>query len=228
MNLNKKFYQYKLMFFKKNIFLLILIFTFFFIINKKVSAIDPVEIGIKYQKDVEINLSVIENIKGLKTERISIDRDIRTKKKELKIENKLIDKIDKKESKKIEIKDKDKNVPDTNLYSRIKEQNIYNGNRIEILFNPNSANIKDLELQKIKNFLKEQKSKNTLFLKITSYAKASGDDDSRRVSLDRAINIRAKVIEMGISPENLVVKALGNFNKNIIKNKVDIEIIEKI
>ena len=68
------------MFFKKNIFLLILIFTFFFIINKKVSAIDPVEIGIKYQKDVEINLSVIENIKGLKTERISIDRDIRTKK----------------------------------------------------------------------------------------------------------------------------------------------------
>ena len=163
MNLNKKFYQYKLMFFKKNIFLLILIFTFFFIINKKVSAIDPVEIGIKYQKDVEINLSVIENIKGLKTERISIDRDIRTKKKELKIENKSIDKIDKKKSKKIEIKDKNKNVPETNLYSRIKELNIYNGNRLQIFFNSNSANIKDVELQKIKDFFKKQKNKSTLF-----------------------------------------------------------------
>ena len=213
------------MFFKKNIFLLILIFTFFFIINKKVSAIGPVEIGKHNKHDIEINLSVIENIKGLKTEKILIDRNIRTKKKELKIENKL---IDKKENKKIEIKDKNKNVPNTNLYSRIKEQNIYNGNRLEIYFNSNSANIKDSELQKIKNFLKEQKNKHILFLKITSYAKASGDDNSRRVSLDRAINIRAKVIEMGVPPENLVVKALGNFNKNNIKNKVDIEIIEKI
>ena len=46
--------------------------------------------------------------------------------------------------------------------------------------------------------------------------------------MDRAINVRSKLISLGIPPENLIVKALGNVEKTNTKNKVDIEVIKKI
>jgi len=85
--------------------------------------------------------------------------------------------------------------------------------------------------EKIKKFIDGQENKTKLVLKITSYAKnqkTGGDDNSRRLSLDRAINIRSKLINLGVAPENLIVKAFGSVDKNNIKNKVDIEIVKKI
>ena len=107
---------------------------------------------------------------------------------------------------------------------------IDNLNKISILFDENSANIKESELNKIKNFLNKQENKDKLYLKIMAYAKSKKDNDndsSRRVSLDRAINIRSSIIDEGVPPENLIVKALGNLKNKNSSNKADIEIIEK-
>ena len=60
--------------FKEILFVSICIF-----IHNYVLAIDPVEIGKPYQKDVEINLSIIENLNQDIKEEIKIDKDIRTK-----------------------------------------------------------------------------------------------------------------------------------------------------
>ena len=63
-----------------------------------------------------------------------------------------------------------------------------------------------------------------------AYAKSKNNNDndsSRRVSLDRAINIRSSIIDAGVPPENLIVKALGNLKNKNSSNKADIEIIEK-
>ena len=63
-----------------------------------------------------------------------------------------------------------------------------------------------------------------------AYAKSKNDDDndsSRRISLDRAINIRSNIIDAGVPPENLIVKALGNLKKKNSDNKVVIEVIKK-
>ena len=63
-----------------------------------------------------------------------------------------------------------------------------------------------------------------------SYAKSKNDDDndsSRRISLDRAINIRSSIIDAGVPPENLIVKALGNLKNKNSDNKTVIEVIKK-
>ena len=51
--------------------------------NTSLLAIDPVEIGKPYKQGIETNLSVIDNLnQNFKEEKIKIDKDIRTKKKE--------------------------------------------------------------------------------------------------------------------------------------------------
>ena len=40
--------------------------------------------------------------------------------------------------------------------------------------------------------------------------------------------MRSKLINLGVAPENLIVKAFGSVDKNNIKNKVDIEIVKRI
>ena len=79
--------------FKEILFISICIF-----IHNDIFAIDPVEIGKPYQKDIEINLSIIENLnQGFKEEKIKIDKDIRTKikknvKENVEIRTKNVDK----------------------------------------------------------------------------------------------------------------------------------------
>ncbi len=211
--------------FKKKIIVLTF-FSFFLIINKNCYSIDPVEIGKPYKKDVEINYSVLEKIKENKEKIISIKKDIRTKIKKNYLETKNEKEI-KNKNKENKIKKNSKNKSyayiDDNKY-------IDNLNKISILFDENSANIKESELNKIKNFLNKQENKDKLYLKIMAYAKSKNNNDndsSRRVSLDRAINIRSSIIDAGVPPENLIVKALGNLKNKNSSNKADIEIIEK-
>ena len=219
MNLKKKLLNFKKMLFnKKFVLLLSFIFILFIFEHKKLNAIDPVVIGKKYQSDFEFNASVLDSLTKLKTEKIYIDKDIRTKIKESNEKKKII-------------KETNKNVGEKKTYTYINKENLNTLNKIEIFFNTNSSNIQNIESDKIKRFIEERKNKKKLFLKITSYAKTKktgGNDASRRISLDRAINIRSKLINLGIPPENLIVKALGNVDKTNTKNKVDIEVIKKI
>ena len=225
MNLKKKLLNFKNMLFnKKFVLLLSFIFILFIFEHKKLNAIDPVVIGKKYQSDFEFNASVLDSLTKLKTEEIYIDKDIRTKIKEK-------SKIKESNEKKKIIKETNKNVEEKKTYTYINKENLNTLNKVEILFNTNSSNIQNIESDKIKRFIEERKNKKKLFLKITSYAKTKktgGNDVSRRISLDRAINIRSKLINLGIPPENLIVKALGNVDKTNTKNKVDIEVIKKI
>ena len=219
MNLKKKLLNFKNMLFnKKFVLLLSFIFILFIFEHKKLNAIDPVVIGKKYQSDFEFNASVLDSLTKLKTEEIYIDKDIRTKIKESNEKKKII-------------KETNKNVEEKKTYTYINKENLNTLNKVEILFNTNSSNFQNIESDKIKRFIEERKNKKKLFLKITSYAKTKktgGNDASRRISLDRAINIRSKLINLGIPPENLIVKALGNVDKTNTKNKVDIEVIKKI
>ena len=225
MNLKKKLLNFKNMLFnKKFVLLLSFIFILFIFEHKKLNAIDPVVIGKKYQSDFEFNASVLDSLTKLKTEEIYIDKDIRTKIKEK-------SKIKKSNEKRKVIKETNKIVERKKTYTYINKENLNTLNKVEILFNTNSSNIQNIESDKIKRFIEERKNKKKLFLKITSYAKTKktgGNDVSRRISLDRAINIRSKLINLGIPPENLIVKALGNVDKTNTKNKVDIEVIKKI
>jgi len=225
MNLKKKLLNLKKMLFnKKFVLLLSFIFILFIFEHKKLNAIDPVVIGKKYQSDFEFNASVLDSLTKLKTEKIYIDKDIRTKIKEK-------SKIKESNERKKIIKETNKNVEEKKTYTYINKENLNTLNKIEIFFNTNSSNIQNIGSDKIKKFIEERKNKKKLFLKITSYAKTKktgGNDASRRVSLDRAINVRSKLINLGIPPENLIVKALGNVDKTNMKNKVDIEVIKKI
>ena len=203
------------MLYKKNIFLLLsLVLIFVISVHIRLSAIESVKIGKHYQEDIEINFSVIDRMFEPEEEKIYINKDVRAKIK-----------------KKGKIKNTNKNIKENKTYTYINKTNLNNLNKIEIFFKSNSSNIKGTEEEKIKKFIDGQENKTKLVLKITSYAKnqkTGGDDNSRRLSLDRAINIRSKLINLGVAPENLIVKAFGSVDKNNIKNKVDIEIVKKI
>ena len=187
--------------FKQILFISICIF-----INNSILAIDPVEIGTKYQNDIDVNLSIIENLNQNKEEKIKIDRDIRTKiKKKAKegVEIKTDDFVEKK-------------------FARIKEIIQKAPNEIQIIFNSETSNLKDEDANKIRNFINNKIDKKNSYFKITSYAKTDKTTDvSRRLSLDRAINIRSILIKEGVPAKNLIVKSFGDVknkeNKVIIK-----------
>ena len=223
-NLKQELFKLVRMLYKKNIFLLLsLVLIFVISVHIRLNAIEPVKIGKHYQEDIEINFSVIDRMFEPEEEKIYINKDVRTKIKK-KVEAQ-------KNNKKGKIKNTNKNIKENKTYTYINKTNLNNLNKIEIFFKSNSSNIKDTEEEKIKRFIDGQENKTKLVLKITSYAKnqkTGGDDNSRRLSLDRAINIRSKLINLGVAPENLIVKAFGNVDKNNIKNKVDIEIVKKI
>ena len=223
-NLKQELFKLVRMLYKKNIFLLLsLVLIFVISTDIKLNAIEPVKIGKHYQEDIEINFSVIDRMFEPEEEKIYINKDVRTKIKK-KIEAQ-------KNNKKGKIKNTNKNIKENKTYTYINKTNLNNLNKIEIFFKSNSSNIKDTEEEKIKRFIDGQENKTKLVLKITSYAKnqkKDRDDNSRRLSLDRAINVRSKLINLGVAPENLIVKAFGNVDKNNIKNKVDIEIVKKI
>ena len=188
--------------FKQILFISICIF-----IHNSILAIDPVEIGKPYQKDVEINLSIIENLnQNAKEEKIKIDKDIRTK-------------IKKKAKESVEIKTNDF---EEKKFARIKEIIQKAPNEIQIIFNSETSNLKDEDANKIRNFINNQSDKKKSQFKITSYARTDKTADiSRRLSLDRAINIRSILIKEGVPAKNLIVKSFGDVknkeNKVIIK-----------
>ena len=183
-------------------------------------AIEPVEIGKPYQQGVETNLSVIDNLnQSFKEEKIKIDKDIRTKKNKKK-ENVLIKK------KNIENEEvKTDNLIDKKL-ARIQEVIEKTPNEIQIFFKSETANLKEDDIKKIRNFINNQTNKMNLSFKISSYAKTDKTEDvSRRLSLDRAINIRTILLKEGVPARNLIVKSFGD-SKNK-ENKVIIEFEKK-
>ena len=99
-------------------------------------------------------------------------------------------------------------------------------NKIQIFFNSETANIKDEDIKKIRNFINNQTNKKNLNFKITSYAKTNKTEDiSRRLSLDRAINIRSIIMKEGVPAKNLIVKSFGEVKNK--ENKVIIEFEKK-
>ena len=197
--------------FKQILFISICIF-----INNSILAIDPVEIGTKYQNDIDVNLSIIENLNQNKEEKIKIDRDIRTK-------------IKKKAREGVEIKTRNTDEKEIKTddfvekkFARIKEIIQKAPNEIQIIFNSETSNLKDEDANKIRNFINNQTDKKKSQFKITSYARTDKTADiSRRLSLDRAINIRSILIKEGVPAKNLIVKSFGDVknkeNKVIIK-----------
>ena len=198
--------------FKQILFISICIF-----IHNSILAIEPVEIGKPYQKDVEVNLSIIESInQNTKEEKIKIDKDIRTK-------------IKKKAKEGVEIKTSntdEKGIKTEDFvekkFARIKEIIQKAPNEIQIIFNSETSNLKDEDANKIRNFINNKIDKKNSYFKITSYAKTDKTTDvSRRLSLDRAINIRSILIKEGVPAKNLIVKSFGDVknkeNKVIIK-----------
>ena len=187
-NLKQELFKLVRMLYKKNIFLLLsLVLIFVISVHIRLNAIESVKIGKHYQEDIEINFSVIDRMFEPEEEKIYINKDVRTKIKK-KIEAQ-------KNNKKGKIKNTNKNIKENKTYTYINKTNLNNLNKIEIFFKSNSSNIKDTEEEKIKKFIDGQENKTKLVLKITSYAKnqkTGGDDNSRRLSLDRAINIRSK------------------------------------
>ncbi len=203
-----------------NLFFFILVFS---LLETNAIEIDPVEIGKPYKKDIETNLSIIENLRNpFEKNEIKINKDIRTKKTKEKeiINNKNI--ILKKNDKKNEIQNikKEKEIK----FARIKEENSIFEKKVQINFDTNSTNVSDIEISKIKDFVNQQKDKNNLNYKITSYSKTNKNENySRRLSLDRAINIRTILIKEGISAKNLIVKSFGDSKKKVDKAIIEFE-----
>ena len=178
-------------------------------------AIDPVEIGKFKQENIEVNLSIIENLKqNINKEKFKIKKDIRTK---IKKKEDVVVKIKKIDKKKTKTQD-----PIKKKFARINETKKEILSQIQIFFNSETANIKDEDAEKIRNFINNQTNKMSLKFKITSYAKTNKTEDiSRRLSLDRAINIRAIIMKEGVPAKNLIVKSFGD-----VKNKANKVIIE--
>ena len=182
-------------------------------------AIDPVEIGKFKQKNIETNLSILDNLnQAINKEKFEIKKDIRTKikkKKNVSIKNKNIN---------IE-EIKTKNSVEKKL-ARINKRTESIMSQIQIFFNSETANLKEADIKKIKNFINNQAGKKTLNFKITSYAKTDKTEDvSRRLSLDRAINIRTILMKEGVPARNLIVKSFGDAKNK--QNKVIIEFEKK-
>ena len=205
---------------RKKIKLIFSVLIYIYLSNH-VLAIDPVEIGKPYQEDVEINLSIIENLnQNTNKQEIVINKDIRTKIKKEEKENVVIktNDIDKKEIKIDSFIEK--------KFARIQEIIEKIPNEIQIIFNSETANLKDEDANKIRNFINNQTDKKKLNFKITSYAKTNKTEEiSRRLSLDRAINIRSILIKEGIPAKNLIVKSFGDAKNK--ENKVIIEFEKK-
>jgi outer membrane protein OmpA-like peptidoglycan-associated protein len=182
--------------------------TFSFLSNFSL-AIDPVEIGKFNQKNIETNLSILNNLnQAINKEKFEIKKDIRTK-------------IKKKENVSI----KTKNSVERKL-ARINKRTESIISQIQIFFNSETANLKEADIKKIKNFINNQAGKKTLNFKITSYAKTDKTEDvSRRLSLDRAINIRTILMKEGVPARNLIVKSFGDAKNK--ENKVIIEFEKK-
>ena len=125
-------------------------------------AIDPVEIGKFYQEDIEVNLSIIENLKqNINEEKFKIKTDIRTKikkkeKENVVIKNKNIDTEEVKTDNFIEKK-----------FARIKEIKEKTPSEIQIFFNSETANLKVEDVKKKRNFINNQTNKKNLKFKIT-------------------------------------------------------------
>ena len=188
-------------------------------LSNSLLAIDPVEIGRKYQNDIDVNLSIIENLnKNINQEDIIIKKDIRTKIK--KKENVTI-----KTKNLIEEKTETENLIEKKL-ARINNTTNKPPSEVHIFFNSETANIKIDDENKIRSFINNQNDKKNLNFKITSYAKTNKTADvSRRLSLDRAINIRSILLKEGIPAKNLIVKSFGDVKNK--ENKVIIEFEKK-
>ena len=184
-------------------------------------AIDPVEIGKFYQENIEVNLSIIENLKqNINEEKFKIKTDIRTKTKKKEKENVVI------KNKNIDTEEVKTDNFIEKKFARITEIINKTPNEIQILFNSETANLKDEDVEKIRNFINNQTDKKNLSFKITSYAKTNKTEDiSRRLSLDRAINIRSIIMKEGVPAKNLIVKSFGDGRNK--ENKVIIEFEKK-
>ena len=151
--------KFKLIFF-------VLIYAFF---SNSLLAIEPVVIGTKYQNDIEVNLSIIENLnKNRNQVEIIIKKDIRTKiKKRKNVEIKTKNTVKEKSKTEDLIDNIDKKL------ARINKPTNGFINQIHILFNSETANLKNEDMDKIRNFVNNQTDKKKLTFKITSYAQTN-------------------------------------------------------
>ena len=203
-------------------FKLILFILIYISFSNSLQAIDPVEIGKKYQNDIEVNLSIIENLnKNRDQVEIIIKKDIRTKiKKRKNVEIKTKNTVKEKSKTEDLIDNIDKKL------ARINKPTNGFFNQLHILFNSETANLKNEDMDKIRSFVNNQTNKKNLTFKITSYAQTNKTDDiSRRLSLDRAINIRSIIMKEGVPAKNLIVKSFGDAENK--ENKVIIEFEKK-
>ena len=178
-------------------------------------AIDSVELGFG-QKDIEINLSILDNLnQDMNKKKFEIKKNIRTKKENDTIKTK---KIGKEENKIEDLINK--------KIAKINKTNRKFLSKIQIFFNSETANLKNEDINKVRNFINNQANKKNLRFKITSFAKTNKTEDiSRRLSLDRAINVRSFIMKEGVPAKNLIVKSFGD-SKNK-ENKVIIEFEKK-
>ena len=178
-------------------------------------AIDSVELGFG-QKDIEINLSILDNLnQDMNKKKIEIKKNIRTKKENDTIKTK---KIGKEENKIEDLINK--------KIAKINKTNRKFLSKIQIFFNSETANLKNEDINKVRNFINNQANKKNLRFKITSFAKTNKTEDiSRRLSLDRAINVRSVIMKEGIPAKNLIVKSFGDAENK--ENKVIIEFEKK-
>jgi len=181
-------------------------------------AIDPVELGFG-QKDIEINLSILDNLnQDMNKEKFEIKKDIRTKTGKKENDTIKTQKIGKEENKIEDLINK--------KIAKINKTNRKFLSKIQIFFNSETANLKNEDINKVRNFINNQANKKNLRFKITSFAKTNKTEDiSRRLSLDRAINVRSVIMKEGIPAKNLIVKSFGDAENK--ENKVIIEFEKK-
>jgi outer membrane protein OmpA-like peptidoglycan-associated protein len=98
---------------------------------------------------------------------------------------------------------------------------------IVISYNMQAIEPSSNDVNKLSSLVKSLKSDKNLYLKIIGYSsELSKDDDtmlSRKLSLQRVINIRKYMLSQGINPERMTIQAAGIPNDNLAnKDRVDI------
>ena len=94
-----------------------------------------------------------------------------------------------------------------------------------ILFNPLAQNAGQKDLSKLKAEIKANGFNKNQRFQLTAYSSDRNPSNARRVSLMRAISVRAFLIKMGVEGKKIIVRALGNNLDTELSNRVDIVLL---
>ena len=94
-----------------------------------------------------------------------------------------------------------------------------------ILFNPSAQNAGQKDLSKLKAEIKANGFNKNQRFQLTAYSSDRNPSNARRVSLMRAISVRAFLIKMGVEGSKITVRALGNNMDAELSNRVDIVLL---